>query len=230
MKTLRRSAGGWLAAVILLFVSTNLASSESGAALSGAPLVRALKSGGYNIYFRHVATDWAQSDDVREAGDWISCDPSRIRQLSAEGRRTATQVGVAVRALGIPIGRVLASPYCRTLETARLMGLGEVETTTDVMNLRVADYFGGREAIARRARARLAVPPTSGTNTVVVAHGNVARLATGVYPAEGEGAVFQPLGGARFEYIGRLLPGEWVRLAEELAGDSAFGALSAPMR
>ncbi len=91
----------------------------------------------------------------------------------------AKAIGDAIRALGIPIGRVLASPYCRTVETASLLYLGEVTTTTDVMNTRVATYFGGTEAIAARARQRLSTPPPAGSNTVLVAHGNVLRAATG---------------------------------------------------
>lgn len=191
------------------------------ATLSGEALVRALQGGGYNVYFRHAATDWSQTDHVRETGDWTSCDPSRIRQLSDGGRQTAREVGEAIRALGIPVGQVMASPYCRTVETARLMALGPVETTTDIMNLRVAEYFGGRGAIAMRARARLAVSPAPGTNTVLVAHGNVAREATEVYPGEGEGAVFRPDGKGGFVFVGRLTAKEWLRLADELAGKSA---------
>ena len=117
----------------------------------------------------------------------------------------------------IPVGRVLASPYCRTVETAKLMGLGPIETTTDVMNMRVAEYFGGRAAIAATARARLAVPPASGTNTVIVAHGNVAREATSVYPGEAEGAVFRPDGNGAFEFVGRLTPAQWTQLAGKLS-------------
>ena len=123
-----------------------------------------------------------------------------------------------MRALDIPVGRVLTSPYCRTVETARLMALGRIETTADIMNLRVADYFGGREAIAKRARARLSSAPAGGSNTVLVAHGNVVRLATGVYPGEGECAVFRPLGSGGFEHVGNLQPQEWTRLAETLTG------------
>ena len=33
------------------------------------------------------------------------------------------------------------------VDTARLMNLGPVETTTDIMNMRVAEYFGGSSAI-----------------------------------------------------------------------------------
>ena len=186
-------------------------SGEPAAVLSGADLIRALKAGGYTIYFRHAATDWSQQDRVGEAGDWLSCDASRMRQLSAAGRDAATALGADIRALDIPVDRVLASPYCRTVETARLMGLGEVQTTTDVMNMRVAEYFEGRAAIARRARRRLAMPPVQGSNTVIVAHGNVALSATGVHLGEGEAAVFRPLGNEDFTIIGQLTPAEWQR-------------------
>lgn len=203
-----------IACVIALTFTGRVAAQDSDT-LSGEPLVAALRQGGYNIYFRHAATDWSQSDRVREAGDWTSCDPSRIRQLSDAGRKTARAVGDAIRTLDIPVGKVLASPYCRTLETARLMNLGAVETTTDVMNMRVAEYFGGRGAIVKTARARLATRPASGTNTVIVAHGNVARESTPVYPGEAEGVVFRPEGNGEFSVVARVSPEEWIRLADE---------------
>ncbi len=181
--------------------------------LSGESLVRALRDGGYSIYFRHAQTDWSQSDRIREAGDWKSCDPSRARQLSDAGRNTARAVGEAIRALDIPVGRVLASPYCRAVDTARLMALGPVETTTAVMNMRVAEYFGGRDAIVESARKLLSTPPPAGTNTVIAAHGNVARAATPVYPGEAEGVVFRPEGNGQFTLVGRLTPEQWTELA-----------------
>lgn len=187
---------------------------DSPAELLEAPLIEELRAGGYNLYFRHTATDWSRHDQVREAGDWTSCDPSRMRQLSQEGQAAARAIGEAIRALRIPVGKVLSSPYCRTVQTARLMDLGPIETTNDVMNLRVADYFGGRDVIVAAARARLATPPDAGTNTVIVAHGNVAREATPVYPGEGEGVVFEPDGQGGFRYVGRLAPSDWARLTE----------------
>ena len=181
-------------------------------------LVTSLRSGGYNIYFRHAQTDWSQGDHIAQRGDWTSCDPARVRQLSEEGRQTAKEVGQVIRDLQIPIGRVLSSPYCRAVETARLMGIGPVETTNDVMNLRVAEYFGGIEVIVETARALLATSPEVGTNTVIVAHGNVAREATPVYPGEAEGVVFQPLGNGSFSLIGRLSPSAWTALASQNLG------------
>lgn len=181
------------------------------ALLDDAALLRALRAGGHNIYFRHVATDWSQSDDVREAGDWRSCDPARMRQLSDSGRDDARTIGSAMRRLDIPVGEVLASPYCRTVETAKLMQLGEVVETMQVMNLRSASYVGGRAAVIASAQALLASPPPSG-NRVISAHGNVAREATPVYPGEGEALVFEPDGQGGFVLRGRIPVGDWARL------------------
>ena len=186
------------------------------ALLSGEELVQALRQGGFTIYFRHEATDWSQTDNVLKTDDWLSCDGARFRQLSAAGRQSAVATGRAIHGLGIPVGRVLASPYCRTVETATLMNLGKVETTNDVINMRIADYFGGRSAIVATARALLSTPSVDNTNTVIVAHGNVAQASTPVYPGEGEGVVFEADGKGGFRFIGRLMPGDWRDLAEAL--------------
>lgn len=196
----------------ILLLALNPATAAAPIILTDVALVEALRAGGYNLYFRHVATDWSQSDHVHEAGDWLNCDPSRMRQLSAAGRADAVAIGKAMRSLKIPVGSVLASPYCRTMETARLMEVGSVQASTEVMNLRASDYFGGRSAIIDSARRLLSTPPQAGSNRVIVAHGNVAREATPVYPGEGEGLVFKPEGDGRFTLIGRVKPSDWGRI------------------
>lgn len=169
-------------------------------------LVGKLKSGGYNLYVRHAATDWSQSDRIRAHGDWTSCDPDRIRQLSDEGRRTARKVGAALQLLGIRLGRVFASPYCRTMETAKLMSGRAAEPTTDLLNLRAASFVGGGEAVVARARRLLSEPPEAGVNDLFVAHGNLGRAATDTGLAEGELLVVAPRGDGRFDAVGTLTP------------------------
>jgi phosphohistidine phosphatase SixA len=201
-----------LAVLVLLLVTVDRAAAQTEPALSDEALVQTLREGGFNIYFRHAATDWSQSDEVGKAEDWLSCDSSRMRQLSAEGRQTSSNIGDAIRALGLPVGKVMASPYCRTVETAELMQLGAVEATTDVVNMRVANYFGGRGTIVVSAQTRLSTRPAVGTNTVIVAHGNVAQAATPVYPGEGEAVIFKPDGAGGFRYIARIAPHDWSRI------------------
>lgn len=182
-----------------------------------AVLLAALRGGGYNLYFRHVATDWSLSDRVDAVDDWLSCDPARMRQLSDAGRADARRIGDAMRALKIPVGEVLASPYCRTMETARLMRVGPVRASTDVMNLRAARFFGDRGAIVASAQRLLATPPPTRSNRVIVAHGNVAREATPAYPGEGEGLVLKPSADGGFSLVGRVTPAEWAELARRYA-------------
>lgn len=213
-RSIARAAGPLLLGVLALL---DVAAAQDRARLTGEALVDALRAGGYTLYFRHASTDWTTNDHVVGAGDWVSCDPTKMRQLTPAGRETARRVGEAIRGLGIPVGRVLASPYCRTVETARAMALGPVETTTDIINMRVAEFFGGESAVAARTRRRLSLPPSAGTNTVFVAHGNVLRTATGEYPGEAEAIVFAPDGNGGFAVRARVSPEEWARLAAEFA-------------
>jgi broad specificity phosphatase PhoE len=182
--------------------------------LGDQALIAALQQGGYNLYFRHEATNWSQQDAVQQRDDWQSCDGNRIRQLSEQGRQSAKRTGLAMRSLNIPVSEVLASPYCRTMETARQLGLGDVRPSDDVINLRVAEYFGGREAVIATARELLSRRPVAGSNRVIVAHGNVARNATPVYPGEGEMVIFKPDGKGQFSFVGRIMPERLVELSK----------------
>jgi phosphohistidine phosphatase SixA len=184
--------------------------------LEGKVLVEALQDGGYNIYFRHGPTDWSQHDRVETAGDWTSCDPAEMRQLSSDGRAVAQRIGDALRALGVPVAKVLSSEYCRTWETARLLDLGPVTKTRDIMNMRVVALVGGRDAVIRRAQRLLAQPAPEGANVVIVGHGNLMRAATGAYASEADSGVYAPRAGSEpgFELVAGLAPDDWIRLAE----------------
>ena len=212
----RFSFAAWIMVVLLNGTAQfDVAAAQTTAGLEGLALVQSLRKGGYNIYFRHAASDWSQNDQVSKEGDWTSCDPGKMRQLTEAGRKTASTVGEAIRALQIPIGQVFASPYCRTVETARNMKLGPVEKTTDIMNMRVAEHFGGTSAIAARTQRRLSMRPQAKTNTVLVAHGNVLVTATDVYPQEAEAIVFRPEGNGNWTFMARISPQEWARLSAE---------------
>lgn len=202
--------------VLALVVSGAAPSAE----LAGESLVRALRDGGYKIYFRHAATEWSQNDRIRQAGDWKSCNPDTMRQLSDAGRATARHIGEAIRALDIRVAKVLSSEYCRAAETARLLDVGEVETTRDIMNLRAAAYVGGREVVIRRAQRVLSEPVPPGSNVIIVGHGNLMQAATGAYVDEGGSGVYvvRPNSGIQFELVARLTAEDWTQLAASFAG------------
>ena len=178
-------------------------------------LVRDLRQGGYNIYFRHAATVQSQDDFVNNAGDWTSCDPDLMRQLSEEGRLESRAIGNDIRALDIPVGPVVASEYCRSAQTTQLMDLGEVETTTDILNTNVAEYVGGQSTLSETTRQRLGNPSESGTNTILVGHNNNLSAAADVPLLEGEAAIFEPQGDGQFSLVTTVDLEAWTEWANE---------------
>jgi len=204
-------------ALLLCFMAAMGHPSHAQNPLSDRALIETLRQGGYNIYFRHAATDWSQDDHVSAVGDWTSCDPGRMRQLSPAGRKTARRIGSAIKRLQIPIGRIFASEYCRARETAQHLDLGVVSSTRDIMNMRAAHLLGGREAVVNRAGQALSTPPRAGTNSVFVAHGNLMRAVSGAYTGEAGAVIFIPKGNGEFKLLAQLEPEDWERLAQKFA-------------
>jgi phosphohistidine phosphatase SixA len=54
-------------------------------------------------------------------------DCSTQRNLSERGRADAVAMGAQIRANGVSFARIVGSPWCRCIETARLMHIGPVD-------------------------------------------------------------------------------------------------------
>jgi virginiamycin B lyase len=177
-----------------------------------------LRRGGHVIAFRHAATDFSMADEAR---DYADC--AHQRNLSAAGRSQARAIGRAFRALRIPVAAVLASPYCRTRDTARL-AFGRATLSADLLSEQGALH--GERNLAARLRARLRRRPPAGTNTVLVSHNFAIDAAAGVDVDEGEAAVFRPGGSRRgFRLVRTVAAARWTALAR---GGGATAAQSGP--
>jgi phosphohistidine phosphatase SixA len=171
---------------------------------SAVPVER-LRRGGYVVALRHAATDSTATDMT---GNLRDC--SRQRNLNAEGRRQARDIGRAFRRLEIPVGRVLASPFCRTRDTATL-AFGRARPSRALLS---ADFFGDSDAERQRGGLRrlLALPPRRGSNTVLVSHEAAIDAATGVTVAEGEAVIVAPgRGRRRFRIVTTVQADAWDR-------------------
>lgn len=194
----------WLPAAQAQTTTTPIASAESSAPAAGeaiAPdkLAAALRAGGYVIYFRHTATDFSRNDAASRSHD----DCANQRLLSAEGRAQAQRIGQQVRRLELPVTEVLASPMCRTMDTAQRML--QRATPRVEMREREGDDYPGLKAL-------LAAPVAPGGNRWLVGHGTPFRAIAGApHLAEGEAAVIQP-GGTRWTVVARVAPDGWAAL------------------
>jgi phosphohistidine phosphatase SixA len=201
---LRISLCGWFA-LFTSGVPAQQLSSEPIHGLSGPALVSALRAGGFVLYFRHTSTDFGQSDDSMTTFE----DCAKQRNLTDKGRNEARAIGSAILELQIPVDRVLASPFCRTVETA-MLAFGKAEKTLDLRGWPASSTDPNRYAALR---GYLAAPPVAATNTVLVGHGNPFRSVAGPpHLMEGEAAVIRPLGGERFEIVARIQVQEWTDL------------------
>lgn len=180
--------------------------------LKGDALMRALKGGGYTLLFRHMARD----ADITELGDKIVIsDCSTQIPLSTLGRAQAQSVGNALRKLQIPIGETIASPFCRTMESARLIaGTARAE---NMVAGRKADDFNAENDFAPLVKVIL-TPPAAGTNRIIVGHNSAfTQIEGGPYQQEGEAAVFRAIDGRRV-LIARLRVEDWQTYAFPTAG------------
>ena len=169
-------------------------------------IVSKLRQGGYVLYMRHASTDFSKNDaNMRSFED---CDNQR--NLTDKGREEARAIGAQVKRLGIPIGRVLASPFCRTMETARLT-FGKAEP---MQELRGGPANADDPKRYEGLRKLMASQVPKGTNLVISSHGNPFHAVAGPpYLAEGEIAVVQPGGdGEHFKVVARIRPGDWTAL------------------
>lgn len=165
--------------------------------LEGRALVEALRGGGYVLYLRHTATDFGQNDAAMTSFE----DCSKQRNLTDAGRADARAIGAALQTLKIPIGPVLASPYCRTLETGRLV-FGHA---TVAPGMRGGPAQPDSPARYAELRAALSTPVTDRTNIAISSHGNPFHGVAGpAYLAEGEIAVVKPQGNDRFTVVARV--------------------------
>ena len=191
-----------LLALFVCFLATAWAAEPSVDALAGQALLAALRQGGLIIYFRHTSTDFGQNDDQMTGYE----DCARQRNLTEQGREEARQIGAAIQRLHLPIGDVLASPFCRTMETARLM-FGRAQATAAVRRGPARPDSPDRYAELRKL---LATPPQAGTDLVIASHGNpFAAVAGTPYLAEGEAAVIRPLGAEGFRVVARIPKNGW---------------------
>lgn len=182
-----------------------------GDALAGKDLVAALHAGGYVILMRHANSPRSAPDAAQADADNVQHE----RQLDAEGRSSARDMGDALRRLQIPIGQVLSSPTYRALETIKFARMGQpttFEQLGDSGQSMMADNSGAR---ANWLMAKSAERPAPGKNTVIVTHFPNIKEA---YPesaaglADGEALILQPDGRGGAQVVARVKMDEWARL------------------
>jgi phosphohistidine phosphatase SixA len=156
-----------------------------------------LRAGGLVLLMRHARTEPGTGDPPGFCHD----DCSTQRNLDAAGRAQARAIGERLRALRVPVGRVLSSRWCRCRETAELLGVGPVD------HLAPLDSFFEDRARREEQRAGMLgfIRAWRGPgNAVLVTHQVNVTAVADVYPRSGEIVVLTAE--VEPELLGRLPP------------------------
>lgn len=129
-------------------------------------------------------------------------DCTTQRNLDDRGRAQARAIGAALRDAGITVDHVLTSQWCRSAETAELLGLGPV-AEEPALNSFFADR-STREAQIAQTRRLLAALPEEETAVLVSHQVNITAL-TGIYPRSGETVVLRVGPDGALEVLGTFL-------------------------
>jgi len=156
----------------------------------------ALVKGGHVALIRHGNAPPGYGDPPGFKID----DCKTQRNLDERGREQARVLGEAFRQHGVRVDRILSSPWCRCLETARLLAVSPVETSRALIPIQPS-------ALGRLHELQELVAAWRGPGRLVlVTHGFTVQALLGFLPAQGAMVVLKPGAGnaAPAELVGLI--------------------------
>lgn len=175
------------------------------------PLIKRLQTERLVILFRHdrtlISGLWDYEPFV--AG---SCDQQR--GLSDAGRASARAIGIAMQLLRLPVRRVMASPYCRSIGSARMMFGGVHELRPELIG---AD---GKERTLETVRGEMLRliannRPENGLLALVGHHSTIDAFTTRMLD-EGDALVLHPGEDDTVEILAHIPAARWEEIARDL--------------
>ena len=183
---------------LLAALSLGLTWTASAQTSDEAAAWKTLKQPASIVLFRHATAPGGGDPEGMKLGD---C--STQRNLDAQGREQARQIGQRVKAQGIKVDSVISSQWCRTRETAQLAFPDLKTADAPAFN----SFFANRDtqpAQTAAARKQLLAWRGPGALVVITHQVNITAL-TGITPASGEGVVLRKQG-TQLIVAGRLAP------------------------
>ena len=187
-------------APLLLCLAVLLTLSTGTALADDERVWAALKQGGKIILLRHTHVDIQEGIGRLAPGN---C--AEEVNLSASGVEQAKLIGEALRAHGIAVGEVLASPYCRCIDTGRL-AFGRATAVQYLMPPGVVSDSQAKTNNERVLQEILKHRDLS--NLVMITHDlNISNIVLEPTVHMGELFVLQP-NGTDFDIIGKIRMGD----------------------
>ncbi len=186
----------WTSTSAAIIIAIFIAVGSSPASAGTQNVLSALSTPGHFAIMRHaLAPGYSDPENFRID------DCATQRNLSDAGRRQSQRTGEMFRTAGIARAKVYSSRWCRCLETARLLGFGEV-TPLDSLNSFFEERQKGPAQIAR-LRADIAEMDLS-EPVILVTHQVVVSGLAGRSTSSGEIVVMRRTQAGSLEFVGTI--------------------------
>lgn len=172
-----------------------------------ADMAERLKEGGVVLYLRHERSAKARPQIAFDIDDCTT-----QRNLTQEGIAGSEEIGAIVERVGVPLGTVVSSPYCRSIDTARL-AFGEPTIEPRLMG-NFPEVGRTMEEAGSDLLAVIKEMDRDGEVSVLVAHSGNTLGAFGAKTDEGGIFVLDVTQDDEVEIIGRLQRNELMALIE----------------
>lgn len=188
-----------IANLLILFLS--IAPGLLSASSENKALLEKMRTGVGVLMIRHALAPGIGDPDEFQLGD---C--STQRNLNETGRKQARSIGEWLRLNGINRARVYSSQWCRCMETAKLINLGEV-TPLPALN----SFFDRPEDREKNLAALglfLKTQSFNGVLTILVTHQVTISAVTGKWTDSGHGKLVAPQADGSVKLLGEITFGE----------------------
>lgn len=183
-------------ALIIIFLPVYSQSSEEERT---AKLLQKLSSGDHFAMMRH-----ALAPGVGDPASFSLQDCSTQRNLSEKGRQQSRAIGELFRKNGLESAEIYSSQWCRCLETASLLGLGEVKELPVINSFfrNFADEGPQTKALSQWIEGQELMKPL-----LLVTHQVNITAFTGIYPSSGEIIIVQRKEKGDYSVVGTIETG-----------------------
>ncbi len=179
----------------LILCTILIVASSNAVADKQADLIKAMQSPGHILMMRHEnAPGYGDPDNIKID------DCSTQRNLDDVGRENSRKFGDWLRSNNIQADSVYSSQWCRCLETARLLQMGEVQELTALNS-----FFQMPETRAPNLNALrkfISNLPTDNKLTIMVTHYVTVQAITGQGLASGDAVLVKLDGKGGYETVG----------------------------
>lgn len=174
---MKQGAGALRASVIQLLLAFLVVVAPVQASASEHPLAAAIAQIDADVVFMRHALAPGTGDPAHFDVD----DCATQRNLDTEGRAQAIRIGAKIRAAGIYFSEVVTSPWCRCVDTAALMAVGEWSISQGLASF----YDGHVDRDETLALLRAGFAAREPGVTLMVTHQVVISAITGLYTRSG---------------------------------------------